>query len=272
MPVAHSQDEDRCAREFSRTLVAGHSSGPQGQLRTQAGPPIIENPARQSTRDETFPVVAIGASAGGLEAYTKLFAELSGETGMAFILVQHLMPGHDSMIVELLAPHTAMAVVQAAEGMQVRPDHLYVTPPGVSLSVARGVLHIAKPTEGHGARLPFDFLLHSVAKAYGRRAICVVLSGTGTDGTLGLAAIKAAGGFVLVQSRKMPRTMACRPARWRPARSIRSRRSRTCRPFFTPKPAEYRQPRPPKVRAHLQRPRSTQAKAKPARTDRAATR
>ncbi len=166
----------------------------------QAGPLVIENPARQSTRDETFPVVAIGASAGGLEAYTKLFAEISGETGMAFILVQHLKPSHDSMIVELLAPHTAMAVVQAAEGMQVRPDHLYVTPPGASLSVARGVLHIAKPTEGHGARLPFDFLLHSMAKAYGRRAICVVLSGTGTDGTLGLAAIKAAGGFVLVQS------------------------------------------------------------------------
>ena len=119
---------------------------------------------------------------------------------MAFILVQHLRPEHDSMIVELLAPHTAMTVVQAAEGMQVRPDHLYVIPPGGSLSVERGALHIAKPTQRHGARLPFDFLLHSMAEAYGPRAICIVLSGTGTDGTLGLAAVKAEGGFVMVQS------------------------------------------------------------------------
>ena len=160
----------------------------------------IENHAARADDNANFAVVAIGASAGGLEAYTKLFAAMHGNTGMAFILVQHLEPKHDSMIVELLAPHTAMAVVQAAEGMQVRPDRLYVIPPGFYLSVSQDTLHIVKPTEHHGARLPFDFLLHSMAEAYGPRAICVVLSGTGTDGSLGLAAVKAAGGFVVVQS------------------------------------------------------------------------
>ena len=148
-------------------------------------------------------MIALGASAGGLEAYTRLLSAKPGKTGMAFILVQHLEPTHDSMIVELLVAQTEMVVVEAAEGMPVCPDHLYVIPPGFTLSVSGGpsggTLHIAKLTERHGARLPFDTLLQSMAAAYGPRAICVVLSGTGTDGTLGLAAVKAAGGMVIVQ-------------------------------------------------------------------------
>ena len=146
-----------------------------------------------------FPVVGIGASAGGLDACRKLLASLPADNGMAFILIQHLDPTHESMMVELLTPHTAMTVRQAAEGMPVEPNFVYVIPPGAYLSVGNGALHLTKPEIRHGVRLPFDFLLNSMAGEYGTRAICVVLSGTGADGSIGLQAVKAAGGLVIAQ-------------------------------------------------------------------------
>lgn len=146
-----------------------------------------------------FPIVGIGASAGGLEACKKLLDALPGQTGMAFILVQHLDPTHESMMVELLAGHTAMHVLQAADGMLIEPDHIYTIPPGTYLSVANGALRLSQPQAPHGARLPFDFLLHSLAENCGPRAICVVLSGTGADGSLGLRAIKEKCGLVIAQ-------------------------------------------------------------------------
>jgi len=144
-------------------------------------------------------VVGIGASAGGLDACRKLLEALPASTGMAFILILHLDPTHESMMVELLAGHTVMKVMQAADGMPVAPDHLYVIPPGVYLSIADGALRLSKPQERHGARLPFDFLLRSLAENYGPRAICIVLSGTGADGSHGLRAIRERGGFVIAQ-------------------------------------------------------------------------
>ena len=144
-------------------------------------------------------VVGIGASAGGLEACTRLVRGLPDGNGMAFILVQHLDPTHDSLLVELLSNQTAMQVIQAAEGTLLERDHVYIIPPGFYLSVANGLLHLSPPTAPRGLRLPFDFLLASLAEGFGRRAVCVVLSGTGEDGTAGLAAVKAAGGLVIVQ-------------------------------------------------------------------------
>ena len=146
-----------------------------------------------------FPVVGIGASAGGLEACRKLVDALPPEAGMAFILVQHLDPTHESMMVDLLAGHTSMAVLQAIDGMPIERDHLYVIPPGTYLSVGGGALRLSEPQARHGARLPFDFLLHSLADEYGARAACVILSGTGADGSLGLKAVKEKGGLVIVQ-------------------------------------------------------------------------
>jgi two-component system CheB/CheR fusion protein len=146
-----------------------------------------------------FPVIGIGASAGGLEAAKKLVDAVPAGSGMTFILVQHLDPTHESMMVDLLAGHTSMAVRQAAEGMPIERDHLYVIPPGSYLSVGDGALHLSQPKARHGARLPFDFLLRSLAKEYGARAICVVLSGTGADGSLGLKAVKENGGLVIAQ-------------------------------------------------------------------------
>jgi two-component system CheB/CheR fusion protein len=124
---------------------------------------------------------------------------LPANNGMAFILVQHLDPTHESMMVDLLAGHTAMTVRQATDGMPVERDHLYVIPPGTYLAVADGALHLSQPKARHGARLPFDFLLHSLAADCGARAICVILSGTGADGSLGLKAVKENGGLVVAQ-------------------------------------------------------------------------
>ncbi|MFA5956825.1 chemotaxis protein CheB [Hyphomicrobium sp.] len=147
-----------------------------------------------------FPVVGIGASAGGLEACRKLIGALPATNGMAFILVQHLDPTHESMLVDLLSGSTTMTVQQAIEGMPVERDHLYVIPPGAYLSVGAGVLHVSQPQARHGTRLPFDFLLHSMADDFGSLAVCVILSGTGSDGSVGLKAVKESGGLVIAQN------------------------------------------------------------------------
>ncbi len=144
-------------------------------------------------------VVGIGASAGGLQACRRLLAALPPTPGMAFILVQHLDPTHESMLAELLASATAMPVLQAEDGMEIAIDHLYIIPPGADLALVGDRLKLSAPLARHGARLPFDFFLKSLAEAAGPRAACVVLSGSGTDGTLGLAAVKQAGGLVIVQ-------------------------------------------------------------------------
>src|SRR5271169_6157791 len=157
-------------------------------------------PAQGSPRGPgDFPVVGIGASAGGLEACRKFLDALPAGNSMAFILVQHLDPTHESMMVDLLTNHTDMAVRQATEGMRIERNHVYVIPPGTYLSVESGVLRLSQPQARHGARLPFNFLLQSLAKECGVRAICVVLSGTGTDGSLGLKSVKEKGGLVIVQ-------------------------------------------------------------------------
>ena len=146
-----------------------------------------------------FPVVGIGASAGGLDAFRQLLAVLPAGTGMAFILIQHLDPTHASMMVDLLAGHTPLTVQQATDGMPLEPEHVYLIPPGTYLSIRAGALRLSQPLERHGARLPFDFFLRSLADELGERAICVILSGTGGDGSLGLKAVKAKGGLVIAQ-------------------------------------------------------------------------
>jgi two-component system CheB/CheR fusion protein len=172
-------------------------------LKAKAAPPRpIRHPLPQrgSPRGpEDFPVVGIGASAGGLEASKLLVAALPASSGMAFVLIQHLDPTHESMMVALLAGHTSMIVRQAADGMAIEREHLYVIPPGTYLSVGDGALHLSEPQAPHGVRLPFDFLLHSLAEEFGARAVCVVLSGTGADGSLGLKAVKEKGGLVIAQ-------------------------------------------------------------------------
>ena len=114
-------------------------------------------------------------------------------------MIQHLDPTHPSLMQELLSGHTSMSVTQAADGAPLEPDHVYLIPPGVYLAIRDGLLRLSKPTERHGARLPFDFFLSSLAEARGELAVCVILSGTGADGSVGLLAIKEKGGLVIAQ-------------------------------------------------------------------------
>ena len=177
----------------------------KGQGRRQAGAARPRAGRRSSQRRgsllaaDSFPVVGLGASAGGLDAFRRLLAVLPGGTGMAFILIQHLDPTHASMMVDLLAGHTPLTVQQAADGMPIEPEHVYLIPPGFYLSIRAGALRLSQPRERHGARLPFDFFLRSLADELGERAICVILSGTGGDGSLGLKAVKEKGGLVIAQ-------------------------------------------------------------------------
>ena len=146
-----------------------------------------------------FPVVGLGASAGGLDAFKKFFDALPANCGMAFVLIQHLDPKHQSMMVDLLTGHTPLRVLQATDGMQLEREHVYLIPPGAYLAIEGRTLRLSKPLERHGARMPFDFFLRSLAEECGERAICAILSGTGTDGSLGLKAVKEHGGLVIVQ-------------------------------------------------------------------------
>ncbi len=166
--------------------------------RDQADPPPLPSAARGPPR-RLLTVVGLGASAGGLEATRKLLGAMPAECGMAFVLVQHLDPTHPSMMVELLAGHTTMTVAQATRETPLEANHLYVVPAGLNLTISGGCLHLSGPVERHGARLPFDFFLRSLAHEYGSRAICVVLSGMGADGSAGLRAIKQEGGLIIAQ-------------------------------------------------------------------------
>ena len=157
---------------------------------------------RSQTPGPALPIVAIGASAGGLEACRALLKAMPGDMQAAFVLVLHLDPSHDSMMVDLLARDTALKVVLAAEGMPLRPAHLYVIPPGAFLTVENGVLHTPAPERGKAVRLPFDVLLQSLAGEASSPLACIVLSGTGTDGSGGLRAIHDAGGLILAQDPK----------------------------------------------------------------------
>lgn len=166
--------------------------------------------ARTSSRETSaaptphFPVVGIGASAGGLEAFSTLLKMLPSDTGMAFVLIQHLDPTHPSFLCEALAKTTQMPVIEAGDGLMVTPDHVYVIPPNSELAILGGRLSILpRPADSKRPHLPVDFFLRSLAAERGARAIGVVLSGTASDGTDGLRAIQAEGGITLVQD---PRT------------------------------------------------------------------
>ena len=149
--------------------------------------------------DVAFPIVGIGASAGGLEALDSFFRVVSCDTGMAFVIVQHLDPTHDSLLTEILQRTTTMAVVEVSDQQQVKPNCVYVIPPNRDMVILHGKLHLSVPNEPHGQRLPIDAFLRALAEDQQENAIGIILSGTGTDGTQGLRAILGAGGVTLVQ-------------------------------------------------------------------------
>jgi two-component system, chemotaxis family, CheB/CheR fusion protein len=171
------------------------------QRQTPEEPPDAADDATGDGRPEngSFPVVGVGASAGGLEAFSQLLAHLPDDTGMAFVLVQHLDPKHASKLSDLLAKSTRMPVLNAAHGLKVQPGRVYVIPPNTTLSIAEGVLRLEPRGEVRGPHLPIDHFFKSLAEDRQTGAIGVILSGTGTDGTLGLEEIKAFGGITFAQ-------------------------------------------------------------------------
>ena len=144
-------------------------------------------------------MVCIGASAGGLDPCRRFFAEMPTDAGLAFVVVQHLDPVHKSELASLLGRCTRMPVVEALDRAWVEPNHVYIIPPNCALAIHKGRLRVTAPVEKHGARMAIDFFFRSLATECQERGIGIVLSGTGSDGTLGLQAIKVAGGLTIAQ-------------------------------------------------------------------------
>ncbi len=147
-----------------------------------------------------FPIVGIGASAGGLEAFSQLLEHLPSNTGMGFVIVQHLDPHHKSLLTEILSRKTEMPVLEVNDGILVQPDHVYVIPPNKKMILAQGVLRLTPREKTQGKYMSVDSLFYSLASERGDKAIGVVLSGEDGDGTLGLEAIQDAGGITFAQS------------------------------------------------------------------------
>lgn len=153
----------------------------------------------EASGPELAAIVGVGASAGGLEALEELFRNMPTETGIAFVVVTHLHPGHKSLLPELLAKVTELPVVAATDGLQVEADHIYIGPPGSQLSIQGGRLQRMEPDPDHAPKMPINYFLRSLALDQRERAICIILSGTGSDGTLGLQEIKAQAGMVMAE-------------------------------------------------------------------------
>jgi two-component system CheB/CheR fusion protein len=160
-----------------------------------------QDPAPERAPRSPFPIVGVGASAGGLDAVTELLAHLPESPGMAFVIVQHLDPHYDSHLVELLSRATRMPVLEAAPGVAVEPDHVYVITPNTSLTIEGGALRVTSRGDAR-PHLPVDLFMRALAAEQQTRAIGVVLSGSGSDGTLGLAEIKAVGGITFAQDER----------------------------------------------------------------------
>ncbi len=152
------------------------------------------------SRDRATPlIVGMGGSAGGLEAFEQFFSKLPSDTGLAFVLVPHLEPTHKGMMPELLRRHTKMAVVEVEDGMLVEPNRVYVIPPNADLAILHGKLQVLEPAAPRGLRMPIDFFFRQLAADQKERAIGILLSGMGSDGTLGLKAIKEDFGMAMTQ-------------------------------------------------------------------------
>jgi len=176
----------------------GHRKA-QDKLKTS---PVSAHAEDEGARGTPHPVVGIGASAGGLEACRLLLSSLPPDTGLAFVLVQHLDPGHESMLTSLLSKATEMPVTEVRDGMRAEPNHVYIIPPNTTMGILNGDLHLTARMEPGSRHMPIDHFLQSLAEDQGSRAIGVILSGAATDGTLGLKAIKAEGGITFAQDEK----------------------------------------------------------------------
>ena len=171
--------------------------------RSRSKPPSEQSSAptraRQPNSRPRFPIVGIGASAGGLQALRRFFDRIPEQPGIAFVVVQHLDPDRKSETAELLRPHCPLPVVQLSDKQPVEADRVYVIPPNRELTIRRGVLRLTEPADRRGFRTPIDGFLRSLADDQNEWAVAIILTGTGADGTLGVKAVKAAGGLTMAQ-------------------------------------------------------------------------
>jgi two-component system CheB/CheR fusion protein len=166
------------------------------QTRTAAP---VRRQAPVSAPTEDLSVVAIGASAGGIEAFTELVRNLATDTGLAFVFIQHLDPTHQSILSEIVGKETKMPVTEVTDGLQVAPNHIFIIPPNSMMSISGNTLELTPREDSHGVPMSIDRFMRSLAEAKGNRSIGVILSGSGTDGTLGIAEIQAQGGVTFAQ-------------------------------------------------------------------------
>jgi two-component system CheB/CheR fusion protein len=177
-----------------------NGSSPKGRKPVLRHPPVDRDRKSKAASPRPPVIVGLGASAGGLEALEQFLGHVPLKSGLGFVIVQHLDPTHKGIMVELLQRFTPMRVVQIKDRMKIEPDQVYVIPPNKDLSILHGVLHLLAPAGRRGLRLPIDFFFRSLAEDQGGRSIGVILSGMGSDGTLGLRAIKEKAGTVFVQT------------------------------------------------------------------------
>jgi two-component system CheB/CheR fusion protein len=187
-------------RETGIMADSGSPATNQPTVRTRQ-PDRLAQPvdAQQPAPRLPFPVVGMGASAGGLEAFGDFFKAMPPTGGMAFVLIQHLPPERESMLVEILSKRTEMPVSQVEEGLKVEVNHVYVIRPGRTMTIRDGALHLGDPVEQPGHRRPVDDFFRSLAEEQRERAICIVMSGMGSNGTAGAQAVKAVGGLCIAQ-------------------------------------------------------------------------
>ncbi len=184
----------------------GNETQNNPELTAESGAPALlpgdtsdDDEAHQRHNALPFPIVGAGASAGGLEAFTQLLQSLSPNLGMAIVFVQHLSPGHESLLTSLLSRVTSLPVTTIVEGMRVVPNQVFIMPPNTYLTIAQGVFHLTSRTDTPRPFIPIDNFLRSLALDQVGNAIAVILSGTGSDGALGIEAIKAEGGITFAQ-------------------------------------------------------------------------
>ncbi len=169
---------------------------------TKSSTIIGSEPVEIPMKDDIFPIVGIGASAGGLAAFEIFFSAMpvDVEPGMAFVVVQHLAPDHKSLLADLLRKYTRMPVYEVEDGMRIQRNCVYIIPPNFDMSFTQGTLQLIEHVLPRGQRLPIDFFFRSLAQDQREQAIVIVLSGSGSDGTLGVRAVKAEGGMVMAQA------------------------------------------------------------------------
>lgn len=210
-PTTSKSSETRRMRRLGKQIalprkeaLAGSKAASRRRQRKGSSAPVALDPAVASGPPERspskhFPVVGIGASAGGLEAFTSFLKALPADTGMAFVLVQHMDPSHESLLNRLLTKDTAMPVYQVRDGMAVKPNCVYVIPPNTDMTIRKGKLRLVARPAGSIRHTPIDSFLDALAEDQQNLAIGVILSGIGSDGTKGLQAIKAQGGISFAQ-------------------------------------------------------------------------